>query len=97
MTDDSWIETGHRLRVTRLALGITEREAAAASGVTVRTYRRWEAGGYPRGTGLRDFAARYDVSMDWLLFGGAATIRPHLAKRAGGKLAILPVRRPEAT
>ena len=30
---------GHRLRVTRLTLGVTELEAAAAHGVTLRTYR----------------------------------------------------------
>jgi hypothetical protein len=35
---------GHRLRVTRLTLGITESEAPAAHGVTLRTYRKWEAG-----------------------------------------------------
>ena len=35
---------GRRLRLTRIALDITEAEAAAAHGVTLRTYRRWEAG-----------------------------------------------------
>jgi hypothetical protein len=34
-------ELVHRLRVTRLTLGITESEAPAAHGVTLRTYRKW--------------------------------------------------------
>jgi hypothetical protein len=33
---------GRRPRLARLTLGITETEAAAAHGVTLRTYRRWE-------------------------------------------------------
>jgi transcriptional regulator with XRE-family HTH domain len=45
----SWKRVGHRLRVTRLALGLTDQEAATAHGVTVGTYRKWEAGGQARG------------------------------------------------
>ena len=36
---------GHRLRVTRLALGITEAEAAKAAGRSVATWRKYEATG----------------------------------------------------
>jgi hypothetical protein len=35
---------GQRLRQTRLALGISEAEAAAACLITLRTYRKREAG-----------------------------------------------------
>jgi transcriptional regulator with XRE-family HTH domain len=35
---------GRRLRVARIALGISEQEAADAHGITLATYRRREAG-----------------------------------------------------
>jgi transcriptional regulator with XRE-family HTH domain len=62
---------GHRLRVTRLALGITEAEAAAASLITLSTYRRREAGLPYRGwhEGLSSFVHKYDVSWNWMLAG----------------------------
>jgi transcriptional regulator with XRE-family HTH domain len=45
MSEFSWPEIGRRFRVARLVLGLTEQEAADAYGVTLRTYRKWEAGG----------------------------------------------------
>lgn len=61
---------GERLRVTRRTLGISEREAADAAGVDVRTYRRWEKGGRDRSSvPLRRFCDEFDVSYDWLLVG----------------------------
>ena len=84
---------GHRLRVTRLVLGLTEEQAAAAAGRSVKTWRKYEE----TGTGLCTvplllFAGRYGVSLDWLLCGDAARIHPRLAKHAQGKVAILPQR-----
>lgn len=84
---------GHRLRVTRLALGLTEEEAAAAAGRSVTTWRKYEETGEGRCTvALALFAEQYGVSLDWLLCGDAARIHPPLAKRAQGKVAILPRR-----
>jgi transcriptional regulator with XRE-family HTH domain len=63
---------GQRLRETRLALGISEKEAAAACLTTLRTYRRREAGMPHRGwyCGMVSFVQTYDVSYTWLLAGG---------------------------
>lgn len=92
MYEFSWPEIGRRYHVARLALGLTEQEAADAHGVTLRTYRKWEAGG--RQTNNPDhlvrFAEKYDVSLDWLMVGEADNIGIHLAKHAKGKIAILP-------
>jgi hypothetical protein len=54
-----------------LALGITEVEAAAASLITLRTYRRREAGLPYRGWhfGLSSFVDKYDLSWNWMLAG----------------------------
>jgi hypothetical protein len=42
---------GERLRVARKILGLSEIEAAAASGVTLLTYRKYEKGGIMKSAG----------------------------------------------
>src|SRR5262245_17348846 len=54
---------GHRLRVTRLVLGISQADAATAHGVSVRTYLRWDSGAKPRSTEL-GCNPRVDSSCD---------------------------------
>jgi hypothetical protein len=73
-------------------LGLTEEEAATAAGVTVKTWRKWEKSGPARvgHLGPLDFAARFDVSIDWLFYGDGENIGSHLAKHASGVVAILP-------
>jgi transcriptional regulator with XRE-family HTH domain len=88
----SWRLYGHRLRVTRMALGITEKEAADAHGASLKTYRKWENGGPQRqkASALLHFAEKFDVSTDWLVCGETARVGNHLSKHAKGKIAILP-------
>jgi transcriptional regulator with XRE-family HTH domain len=88
-TKQFWRDYSHRLRVTRLALGITEADAAEAHGVTLATYQKWEAGCRQLTVGFAiRFAEKYEVSLDWLIEGEAGNVGRHLA---GGKVAILPV------
>ena len=95
MTEAEWRAVGHRMRVTRLALGMTEQQAADGWGVTLRTYRRYEAGGRQiSAVPPCKFAQKYDVSLDWLFDGDATTTKRHLAVGAG-KIAILPVTSPK--
>jgi DNA-binding XRE family transcriptional regulator len=83
---------GHRLRVTRLVLGITEQEAADACGVMLKTYQGYEEGTPQRGYRVPNaFYVKHGVSLNWLLRGEADHIGNHLAKGAKGKVAILPV------
>lgn len=79
---------GHRLRVTRLALGITEVEAAAASLITLRTYRSREAGLPYRGwhDGLSLFVDKYDLSWNWML-AGAGEMRASAEKARAAEFA----------
>lgn len=88
---DYYRQASHRLRVTRLALGISEREAADAYGVSLSTYRKYEAGGSQRGMKILGFSRKYAVSLNWLVGGDASEIGPHLSDRAPGKVAILPL------
>jgi transcriptional regulator with XRE-family HTH domain len=90
-----WRDAGQRLRTTRLALGISEQEAADAGGVTLRTYRKYEAGFPQRKWDFMGFVTKYDVSLDWIIRGEGEALGRHLAKNVGEKIAILPVRGPE--
>ena len=65
LTDDfDYLGFGHRLRVTRLALGITETEAATVAGRSVDTWRKYEATGKGRCTqAVCRFASHYGVSL----------------------------------
>jgi transcriptional regulator with XRE-family HTH domain len=76
--------------MTRLALGLTEGEAAAAANVTLQTFRRWEARRWPhqRWGAVAAFAAAYDVSFDWLLLGDPGGLGRHLSKQTAGKLVL---------
>jgi transcriptional regulator with XRE-family HTH domain len=83
-----WRAIGQRFRLTRLALGITEKEAADAYGVTVRTYRKYEDG-RPQRNDFLGFVEKYDVSIDWLILGDRSRLGKHLSKLSEGKVAVL--------
>jgi transcriptional regulator with XRE-family HTH domain len=76
----NWSAVYRRLPVTRLVLGISETEAAAAARVSLRTYRKWEAGhDRQTDTGILAFAFAYDVSLDWLVKGDCTWLLDRLA------------------
>jgi transcriptional regulator with XRE-family HTH domain len=93
MSDSFNAAFGNRLRLVRHALGLSEEEAAKAYGRTLKTYQRYEAGAPQRGTHhkLVGFAARYNVSLDWLFEGSGKPFRGGAAPQ--GKIMILPKRR----
>lgn len=92
--DFDYLGLAHRIRVTRLTLGISEQEAAKATGCTLQTWRKWETTGEGRLTcRIRRFADRYDVSLDWLVAGDGGAVGDHLF-RTQGNLAILPAKGP---
>jgi transcriptional regulator with XRE-family HTH domain len=68
---DNWKEIGERLRTARLLFKLTEKQAAEAAGVTVETWRAWEAGRRQRSCGpMMQFVRSYRISFDWLYYGG---------------------------
>jgi transcriptional regulator with XRE-family HTH domain len=86
-----WAKEGAaRLRLARMVLGITEIEAAAAAGIALPAYRRWEGGAAPGIFSMLRFAGKYGLSLDWLFVGDGQGLRCHLTTKAHGKLAILP-------
>jgi len=79
-----WCAVYRRLPITRLVLDISEEEAAAAANVSLRTYRKWEAGhDRPANTGILAFAFAYDVSLAWLVNGECSWLLDRLAARNG--------------
>jgi transcriptional regulator with XRE-family HTH domain len=92
-----WAKAGQRLRLTRLALGITEKEAAAAAEITVPTWRRWESGGHQK-NGLYNyvrFCEKLHVDTVWLMFGAAEASDPAERRHVRiGRLSVLVAKRP---
>jgi hypothetical protein len=73
-----------RLKFAREQLDITEKAAAAAFQITVRTYRKYEAGRRPFRSnhfGFWNFCKFYDVDMTWLI-GGKNGTPPRFSLRA---------------
>ena len=63
-------ETGTRLRKLREALGCTREEMAESVGYTESGYAKNELGvHFPGIFSLSRLSKKFDVSMDWLLFG----------------------------
>jgi transcriptional regulator with XRE-family HTH domain len=57
---------GQRLKLTRLRLGITEQQAADAAKISLRTWRKFEAGGGGHKTlPIVCFAVHYDLGLNW--------------------------------
>jgi transcriptional regulator with XRE-family HTH domain len=82
---------GARMRLIRATLNISEEEAAVAHGVTVKTYRRYEAGAEQRGSdGWLKYCRRFDISLDYYLSGNTHSLGQHLSINRGGKVSILP-------
>jgi hypothetical protein len=52
--------------------------------VTLRTYQKWEAGGYHKGghQKLLAFCKKYHISLDWFYGGDAFRVKANLASPA---------------
>ncbi|WP_330700732.1 helix-turn-helix domain-containing protein [Mycobacteroides abscessus] len=63
---------GHRVRMVRAELDITQKEAAERCGVTPREWQNMEDGRTPRRMDLkvRQIAMAFGVDRDWLMWGG---------------------------
>lgn len=90
----NWYAVGHRLRTARIALGISEAEAAGGCKVSLRTYRRYEIGRPQRDSGVIDFGNKFGLSLSWLATGEGAYVSAAFAKEAAGKIALLPAKGP---
>ena len=72
-----------RLKRSRELLGISEEEAAAAFGVSLRTYQRYEAGKPHRNNhkGVLNFVRVFSVDVGWLIGGHAHGSPPRFRLR----------------
>src|SRR5579872_1204528 len=70
---------GERLRILRIVLGYTDARMADEIGISLRTYRKWEAGGTVRKwLPLQAFLDHHEVSYNWSLSGDGSNLRPDL-------------------
>lgn len=92
MKNKSDRDMGRRLKIARLTLNLSEKEMAAAIGVTALTYQKYEKGDQARSfQGTVNFCFEHKIDIDWLLSGYASSLDKSLASHAPGKVAILPV------
>jgi DNA-binding XRE family transcriptional regulator len=82
-------DISHRLRVARIALGLSEREAADKAGISITQYRACEAGAHELAP-AKHIADTLGICWHWCLSGNGAKIKPHLTNTTG-KVAILPM------
>jgi DNA-binding XRE family transcriptional regulator len=87
----SWRGVGRRLRLVRSIFKPSEEEAAAVHGVTLGTYRHFEAGKEQNDTepALR-FCEQFDIPIEWYIQGVTHSLGHHLTVNRGGKISILP-------
>jgi acetyl-CoA synthetase len=82
-------EVAGRIRETRLVCELSEEDMAAATGVSVETYRELEAGNADFSfTFIYKCAARFGVDTTDLLKGESPTLEEYSITRAGGGLPI---------
>lgn len=78
-----------RMVVAREVLGLSETQVADALGVSLAKLRDYKFS-VPNPSLMLRFGEIFDVSIDWLVSGEGAGIKPHLRKTQS-KVAILPV------
>jgi transcriptional regulator with XRE-family HTH domain len=91
--DAQCLETiGERLKILRLALGYDEKTMARLIGITLATYRKYEAGSEIRKwSSVVHFCGNHDIWIDWLMMGDGRCLR----KVGTGKVAILSTSTPQ--
>lgn len=71
-----------RLRRTRIALGITQTEAAKKAGVSVYKWNRMELGVHPIDTcALENFAKSYETATDYVLVSNKEVLKQEIKDR----------------
>lgn len=65
----------NRMREVRRLLNISEKDAAAAYGCTLATYRRYENGATQRNKGMLNFCEKYGITLNWMMSGKGTMLR----------------------
>lgn len=85
---------GERLRILRLALGYDEKTMANLIGVSVATYRKYEAGSHIRNfENVAAFCCRHEIPLEWMLIGDGRFLPERVRS---GTVAILPTDTPRS-
>lgn len=81
MLDDRTREAvGHRLRLTRIALGYDQGVFATEAGLSASAYNQYETGRkLPSVAAASALVDRYGLTLDWIFLGDANNLRYELA------------------
>jgi transcriptional regulator with XRE-family HTH domain len=75
---------GKRLKIIRKHLGITQSKAAAETGVSISTFRKYESEkNFPRIDFVEKFIRRYNVNPNWLFTGEEEMIKEKEPEKNG--------------
>ena len=67
---------GEMIRAVRAKRGLTQAEAATTCGVSLRSWKRWEAGGRPRTREACMVSAAFELPLRRVLVARAITAAP---------------------
>ncbi len=78
----SAMSVGERIRITRLAIGITQRAFAHPLGITREAQTQYESGSrHPKGEHAVGMCDAWGLTMDWLFRGDISGLQPGLAAK----------------
>jgi transcriptional regulator with XRE-family HTH domain len=84
-TDEYKSQCGFRLRALRLALELTQVEAARAAGITKAAWGNYEQGKrLPDSMAFFRFSQTYNVTFDWVFKGNVSGLPAEIAARLIG-------------
>jgi transcriptional regulator with XRE-family HTH domain len=73
---------GHRLRLTRLALGLDQTQLCERAGIARNTWNQWEKGkGRPQLDEAMKLVDTFNITLDWIYLGDITGLPHGLALR----------------
>ncbi len=83
MTSRSYVSLtpGQRIRLTRVAIGVTQRAVAKALGITREAVTQYETGSrFPKWEHAISMCDSWELSLDWIARGDISQISPGLQR-----------------
>ena len=80
--DRSMVAIARRLRATREALGLNQRQLCSRAGLAYNQYNQWEKGHIRPGLdGAIALCDTFELTLDWIYFGDPARLPMDIAEK----------------
>ncbi len=87
------LSIAERLKITRSALGLTQKGIATPLSVTREAYTQWETGARePSWQMAVELCEAYDLSLDWIYRGDMTRLPPGLQDKIRDRLVVVRVK-----